>query len=251
MPEAERGQAIQAALAQHLDPQAVGERLALFRRLTADLQLSCLVSFFLVFILVPLLVWLDAAMPLLTLGVCYLGMALLGTLQFYRAHLILYPEEKLDRFKNVLLVLLSPADASHARDKLAHPLLGEYSPLAVARVLCGKTRFEEFAANAWRDLENPMLPICPVAVSAPQKTEAWFRACLHGLIKKLLTDSGVESGPLLAPPVPDHPTSRSYCPRCLGQYVLVSGTCPDCGGRPLKTWNSDDHRTRTTGRPNV
>ncbi len=237
LPQDQRAGAIAAALAQHLDPQEVAQRLALFRRLAADLQLTCLVLFFLVFLWPPVLIWLNSPLPFLVLAGCYVGMVFLAVLQFRRAHVILYPEEKLERFKNMLLVLLSPADAIHARDKLSHPLLGEFHPLAVARAVCGPARFEQFAAHVWRDLEYPILPVCPVADGAPQEIEAWFRACLRGQMEKFLTDAGVETAPWLRPPAPDHPSSRSYCPRCLGQYVMATGFCADCG-RPLVAWKA-------------
>jgi hypothetical protein len=236
MPEGERGPAIEAALARHLDAAGVQERLEQFHRLSADLQLTCSLLFFLVLLLPPLLVGVGSDFPLGALFACYFGLALLAILQFREAHRVLYPEETLDRWKHMLMMLVSPADVMHARDKLARPLLGDFSPLAVARIVGVPADFQDFAGDIWRDLEYPLLPACPAVDAGPRETEAWFRQQIRAQLGQFLAGAGVKLDELLKPPAPDAASSRSYCPRCLGQYVLASGTCADCGGRPLRAW---------------
>jgi hypothetical protein len=233
LPAEAREPAIEGALAEHLDAHLVAGRLALFRAVTAELQLTCLTLFALVFVLLPLLIWYSSELPFLALAGCYLGLVFLTVLQFHHGHRLLYPEEKWERFKNCLLVFFSPVDAIHARDKLARPLLGEFSPLAVVQTAGSPEAFARLAAHAWRDLEFPMLPVCPTADADPQKTEAWFRACLRGQLGHCLRLAGLDLSRVVETPVPDDAHCRSYCPRCLGQYILVSGECSDCGGQPL------------------
>jgi hypothetical protein len=239
-PEAERASAIAQALARHLDPAAVRARLNHFRRLSADLQITDLLLFFHVFVLAPVLVYINSPFPLGIFVGCYLGLVLLNIVQFWSAHRKLYPDEKMERIKHSLVMLLSPADAIHARDKLARQLLGDFSPLAVALVVCSPQQFREFAGEVWRDQEYPLLPLCPTPDPGPRETEAWFRQEMRTQLARFLDEAGLKRDELLVPPPPENADSRSYCQRCLGQYVLVSGTCADCGGRPLQAWYMGD-----------
>jgi hypothetical protein len=249
LPETERGKAIDEALARHLNAAAIKERLALFRRLAADLTITCSVLFFTVFVLPPLLVIFDSPFPLYVLLICYAGLVFLAIFQFREAHRTLYPQEKWERRRHMLMMLLSPADVVHARDKLGRHLLGDYSPLAVAKVVCSPVRFAEFAAAAWRDMEFPMLPICPAPDDSPRETEAWFRNQLRLRLVQFLGEAGVPLDDVVKPPAPEHPSSRTFCPRCLGQFVLSAGTCADCGGRPLQSFPLEMSKPDCPGHP--
>jgi len=251
LPEAERGKAIDEALARHLDVAAVKERLTLFRRMSADLTITFCVLFFAVFILPPLLVIFDSPFPVYIFLICYAGLVFLAILQFREGHRTLYPEEKWERRRHMLMMLLSPADVVHARDKLGRHLLGDFSPLAVAKVVRPQVRFADFAAAVWRDMEFPILPVCPAPDDSPQETEAWFRNQLREHVAQFLGEAGVPLDDVVKPPVPDHPSSRTYCPRCLGQFVLSAGTCADCGGRPLHSLPSVVERVPFSGRTTI
>jgi hypothetical protein len=249
LPQDQRAQAIETALANHLDAEAIRQRLALFRRLSADLQLTCSLLFFLVFILAPLLVHLESSFPLVGFLGPYLGLCLLALLQFRHAHAELYPHERGERWKAIFTMLLSPADLLHARDKLAKHLLTEFHPLAVASVVCRLASFQTLAAYIWRDLAHPMLPICPAPDSGPRQTEEWFRNLMQTQIGRVLEQAGVNPCEWLCPPPPEDKFCRTYCPRCLGQYVLESGSCADCGGRallPLTTQEKPANQNKQT-----
>jgi hypothetical protein len=179
MPEDQRAAAIDAALARHLDAAAVNERVALFRGCAADLQISCSLLFFWVFVLAPLLVLFDSSFPLIAFLGSYIGIAFLAVQQFHHAHTFLYPHERADRWKSMLVMSFSPADLLHARDKLAHGLLAEFHPLAATAALCRPNSFQTLAAYTWRDLNYPLLPICPAPDTGPQQTEEWFRKRLR------------------------------------------------------------------------
>jgi hypothetical protein len=238
LPESERGPVIAAALARHLDSREVRRRLDLFADLAADMRITCSLLFFVVLLLPPLLIWLESYFSLLAFLGSYVGLAFLAAVQFYRIHRILYPEERFERWKNALVMLISPADVVHARDKLSRPLLGECSPLSVAEVVCAPAEFREFAEEVWRDAEFPLLPICPVADADPRATEAWFRQAWREQLGRFLQEAGIVTEAAVAPPPPDSGESQSYCPRCRGQYVLALGVCHDCGGRELQAISS-------------
>jgi hypothetical protein len=234
LPEAERGQTISAALTRHLNPVEVQSRLDLFQSASAELQITCCVLVFLVFMLPMMLIWLEASFPVFTFLSAYLALAWLGTIQFHFAHRLLHPEERLERWKQTLVMLVSPADVLHARDKLTRTCLIDCSPLSVAMVVCSRDQFDEFAAESWRDVEYPMLPICAATESGPQETEEWFRLQWREHLARFLEEAGLCATKLVEPPAPDSSEALTYCPRCLGQYLLPAGTCYECGGRPLQ-----------------
>ena len=137
------------------------------------------------------------------------------------------------RIKQTLIAPISPADAMHALDKLARPLLAEWHPLAAAKVLCSDIVFRERAAEAYRDILYPMLPVCPLDDGPPAAVDAWFRDRFAVAFRTFLAEEGFDSAAAAVPPPPIDITVRSYCERCHGQYVLVVGDCATCGHRPL------------------
>ncbi|MCI0376720.1 MAG: hypothetical protein L0215_03865 [Gemmataceae bacterium] len=233
LPQSDRAAALDRALAAHLDSQAVAQRLRQLGEAGAELRLTCLVLFFLVFLYTPLVLLLNPPAPFFPLLGAYFGLASLAFLQFRHAHQTLFPAAHWERWKDSLMLLISPADAAHAHDKLARALLCSYHPLAASQVLEPPKQFAEFAAEIWRDLEHPMLPVCPVDEDGPLETEAWFRQRWKALVKQFLIRHGLDPAGFMTPPRSEAYDSRSYCPRCRSQYVMVQGTCESCGGRPL------------------
>ncbi len=191
---------------------------------------------FYVFLLLPFHLGREGGHYFLPLLAGYLGLVFLVALQFRSAHCRLYPDEKGDRRKHLLMFCLSPVDVIHARDKIALPLLGTFHPLAVACAAAPRGVFEELAHAVWRDLEYPAWPVCPVNDDGPRQTEEWFRQHLQMAVAALLTQAALEPGQVATPPPPQDGTCRSYCPRCLGQFVIPQGQCDSCGGRPLLNW---------------
>jgi hypothetical protein len=231
-PIEERSAAIDAALKEHLSVVEVRRRWADYRHATRELRVVGAVLFFVVFCWTPVLLWFPAGVFWEPMLLAYPLLVLLNLILFRSAHRRLYPAERWDRFKNSILVFLSPVDAIHARNKLARHLLTANHPLAVARVLGRADDFESFAAEAWRDVRFPVLPICPVDLAEPQATETWFRERWYQAVASFLRDAEVDVDKALRSPAPETATCRSYCPRCLGQFVLDAGTCMNCA-RPL------------------
>jgi hypothetical protein len=233
LPEAERAAAIGAALARHFDPAGVRARLDECRRETRDLRVYCCLLLFVVMLYPTLVV---AIVALITWGVVLSSYALIlpmVLLRFISGHRRLYPKEHGERRMGIFMTLVSPIDAIHACDRLGRNVLATHHPLAVARVLSSREDFVEFLADAWRDLEHPMLPICPSDEPGPTETEAWFRALLRTEVERLAQSAEVPLAPFLTVPSPESAECRSYCPRCLGQYLQLEGECLHCGGRPL------------------
>ena len=134
-------------------------------------------------------------------------------------------------------MLLAPPSAIRAPDLLARHLLENFHPLAVARVLCSPDRFKSFARQILLDLRYPLLPVCPTNEPEPVATEQWFRTARRKATEKFLQQAGLKPDELTVLPGPTEPANQSCCPRCGAQFVTPTGTCADCGGRPLEPFN--------------
>ena len=171
---------------------------------------------------------------------------------FRRAHMSLYPDAGEERLKPFVTMLLAPPAAIRAYDLLARHLLENFHPLAVARVLCSPNRFKSFARQALLDMRYPLLPVCPTNEPEPVATEQWFRTARRKAAEKFVQQAGLKPDELTVLPGPTEPANQSCCPRCGAQFVTRTGTCSDCGGRPLEPFNlnpeiepqMDDHRRR-------
>jgi hypothetical protein len=140
----------------------------------------------------------------------------------------LLPEASRYVGKQVWLMLVSPADALHAGNKLFRSLLSTYHPLAVAQALSTRPVFEELARHVLRDLREPIRPAVPVADPAAVEVEAWFRDRLGKAFAEQVRRAGLDPDEVHRPPGPDGPGSRTYCPRCRGQFLLAEGMCHGC-----------------------
>ena len=156
---------------------------------------------------------------------------------FRRAHQSLYPDAGEERLKAFLTLLLAPPAAIRAPDLLARHLLANFHPLAVAQVLCSSGRFKSFARQAFLDLRYPLLPVCPTNEPEPMATEQWFRTARQVAAEQFVQRAGLKPDELTAMPGPTEPANQSCCPRCGAQFVTRTGTCLDCGGRPLEPFN--------------
>jgi hypothetical protein len=153
---------------------------------------------------------------------------------FRRAHAALHPGADEERFKPFLTMLLAPPTAIRAPDILARHLLENFHPLALARVLCPRESFEEFARQVLLDSRYPLFPVSPKSDPAAVAAEQWFRDAAMNAVEKYVASAGLQPVGLTAPPLPAEPANRSYCARCGAQFVMTEGSCADCGGRPLQ-----------------
>lgn len=152
---------------------------------------------------------------------------------FGRAHRVLYPEAKDERFTHTLTILLAPTSAMRAVDALARPLLEEFHPLAPAKALLPADEFRQFARRLWLDLLNPAHPQTPGDDPVVRETEQHSRRTWREAVGEFLRRSGVDVIEFEQPPAPNDETCCAYCPRCLAQFTAAAETCADCGGLAL------------------
>ena len=234
VPVSSRSRCIEELLKQTLDTAAIQQRLRLFEQQTRSLRLMTNTLFVYLFVLAPAVIWqfgLSATWPGLLAGL--LACTGAAAFLFRRAHRGLYPEAEDERFTHFLIILLSPATAIRAHDLLSRPLLDNFHPLAVAKVLVPARQFEEFARNVLRELRYPAMPLCPRPDQAACATESSWRTALRSHIEKFTVQNGLNPDELLEGPKQADSSCRSYCPRCGAQYTTPDGICADCGGLAL------------------
>jgi len=226
LPAPERTAAIDKAVAGWLDATPFDNAFRRFRRISALLALPCTALFLYVFLVTPILfarfVFQDFLSPL----PYYLALLGLVLVTYHLSHALLGGRPG-ERWSATMTMLVSPADAMHARDKLCHRLAVGHHPLAVASVVCAPVAFYELARQVLLDLRWP-LPADGVVDARVVAAEQWFRDRLLAATEAFLRKAGIEPEDLLPDPVAERPECRSFCPRCLGQYLLEAGRCGQC-----------------------
>jgi hypothetical protein len=231
---AEREKLLRKLFGDSLDVKAIEHRWQEFQEETRSLHFLASFLFGYLFVFAPVLIrffglgrtWLALLLGLLA---CTTGAALL----FHRAHKHFYPNAEEERFTHFLLILLAPATTIRTADVLSRPLLEEFHPLAIAKVLCPEATFREFARRILVELYHPGLPVCPRDEPAAQAAERHSRTLLQTAVEEFLRRNGVNPEELVKPPARTEEGCLSYCPRCQAQFTTAEGVCADCGGLPL------------------
>jgi hypothetical protein len=234
-PEHERAAAIKQMLEESLDTERLAARWRVFQTCAWPIRILSNGLFVYLFLVVaPLILRFGFGQFGLWLLVGMFAQTIPIALLFRRAHQSLYPDAGEERLKPFLTMLLAPPAAIRAPDLLARHLLEHFHPLAVARVLCSPARFKSFARQTLLDLRYPLLPVCPTNEPEPLATEQWFRTARREAAENFVQQAGLNPDELTAMPGPTEPANQSFCPRCGAQFVTRTGTCADCGGRPLE-----------------
>lgn len=196
------------------------------------LRLLCNISFFFIFLFTPALVmYYGLKHMIIPLGICFFLLSIRISVEFYASHKMLYPQASEDRIGNFLKMILCPPVAIRALDVLANPLLGSFNPLNVANVLLDKNKYSVFAKEFMLDLKYPIQP--NHLNDEGILIMIWHNNTLFDLCKSYLDDVAKLNIDLFSPPIQTDEDSKSYCPRCLGQFIKESGECPDCFGVKL------------------
>ena len=242
VPLPQRASAIEKVFRETFDTEAIKKRWREFQKQTAVMRWLVNVLFGYLFVLTPVMVThfgLKQTWIRLLIGLFALTTAI--AILFRRAHKAFYPEAEEERFTHFLSVLLSPVTCIRALDILSRHSLETFHPLAIARVLCSPEQFHELAGKALRDVHFPALPVCPLSQPGAAATEQESRAVLRKTMEAFLRQGKIDPGELIGPPKPLDETCRAYCPRCHAQFTRSDGSCSDCGGMPLKSFESDVH----------
>jgi hypothetical protein len=146
----------------------------------------------------------------------------------WRAHRKLLPGRAAQRVNMLAGPALLPPLVFRLRAQIAAAALPAQHPLVWFAVAAGEGAFRKRAARVLRDLRWPLAPARNPDPQITARVLQWMRARMSAEIARLLASRGVSADELLAPPEPDGPESRSYCPRCRDQFTKTAGRCP-CG----------------------
>lgn len=234
LPEDRRAGAIEHTLGRSLDAGEVLRRVEEYRDRSRWLRRAGVALFAHLFVLTPAVAF---TVGLLAAWAHLLGGAvvLMGAtaLLLNRAYRSLYPDADTERLVAASLAATVPMISIRAVDYLSRPLLAGCHPVAAARALLAPDDLRAFLRRVLLDARQPIRPECPSGDEAVRATEMWFRGHLRRALERFASESGIDPDEVSRPPAAQGPTSRTYCPRCGNQFVLESGSCPDCGGMPL------------------
>lgn len=230
----DRASAIKQTLLDAMDIGRITQLRDELRARTRAIRLLVNVLFVHLFIVAPALVTL-VGIQATWMGLVTVMFALtvsIATL-FHRAHKALYPQSSDERFTHTLTTALAAATTLRAHDIASRPLLENFHPLAVAKVLLEGKEFCIVARSVLLDLRNPILPACPSAQPKAVAAESFFRSTSLEITEAWLKENGVSPDDLCRAPEPWDATCRAYCPRCGSQFTTAEQPCSDCGGIAL------------------
>lgn len=234
LPADKRASAIKQVLRDTMDTKRIVKLREEFRVRTRVIRLLCNVLFVHVFIVAPILIvtiGIQAAWLCLVI-VMFLLTFSIATL-FHCAHRALYPCAKDERFTHTLTTAFAAATSVRAHDIISRPLLENFHPLAVAKVLLDESQFCSFARKVLLDLRHPILPPCLNPQPQAMATELFYRRAGVEMVESWLSENGVALDDLCRPPKPMDKSSLAYCPRCEAQFTSTDHPCSDCGGITL------------------
>lgn len=239
LPRAARADAIVAAIRSSLDGDTAVLQWGALRARSRHLVIAATTLFAFLFGAAPMVIWqrglIGSWMPILSLALLLVTWVIA---LFVRAHRVLVPGGAFDRRGHVLAMVLAPLDAIRAPDLLARDLFCTWHPVAVATATCGAIQGRAFAAAVRRDLRHPLPPADRIPDPEAHACARWFREQTAAEIDRLLTKAGAGLAAETRP-AKDDDRCRTYCPRCLAQFVVAVGTCRDCGDLDLVAFDED------------
>ncbi|OWK36086.1 hypothetical protein FRUB_08649 [Fimbriiglobus ruber] len=224
LPPEDREQRIVQALTRSYDPVEAGRVFASCREQTTNLRRASQVLFGYCY-----LAFAGLLLGYLTISLSpiFIGYGMLILLTFYEYRRATRAVGRPDAEKAGWMLLVSPADAFRAADKLVRSIVDEFHPAAIGVGVAGMTANDSFVRRAKLDLLYPRPRPRPRQAVDRRAAEVvdWFTTVTQTAIADKL--GGVELN------APEREVEAiMYCPRCEMQYIRA-GTCPACA-IPLK-----------------
>lgn len=201
-----------------------------------SLRFLCNILFVYLFIIAPVVV-LYRRMTSILIAIAFVMfvIAFQITIEFYILHKRTYPDLKEDRISSLIKMILCPPVSIRACDLITEHLLGNYNSLVVANLLLSDDQFKNFAISTLRNLKYP--PFNDFMEERVCEISNWQNHTLLKIATGYLHNASYSSEKLLYPPIPNDPSVRAYCPRCLCQFTQKEGNCPDCLGVKILPFN--------------
>ena len=150
---------------------------------------------------------------------------------FYRVHLIFFRRKVEDRWKQIVLMFLTPPACIRASDFIAHELFAGFHSLAVSRVLLDDVESREFAARTLREM---MYPLDIGAHNDSSEGAEWAKGKWMTVVWEWMEHEFGDPRQLIDAPRKANAGCVCYCPRCLTQYLFLRNSCSDCPGITVK-----------------
>lgn len=161
--------------------------------------------------LVPYRWWVTGGLLLVIQAVVAVG--------FWRAHRRFHPLALGERVQHLVNILVFPPAGVFAADFVAGSLFEGVHPLCGALAVMDADVAASHAGALWRQWQHPVAG--QTAIPSPPEQAA---------CAEVLEACGVPVAGLDQPPRREGAASRAYCPRCLAQFTVTEGDCPDCPG---------------------
>jgi hypothetical protein len=201
------------------DEREVRRRLDAFRLAVRPLRLACNGLLAVLAALLAAILW-WSTLPVRRVPVVAVVAALWGTCVwlYARGHRRLYDRRE-PRWGPAVALIASPLGAVRACDLLARPLFAGCHPLAIAAVLCERSRFVPLARAVRYD-----------AMHGDGEAAADDPRAIDAMLTRLGLLEDVEASPRR-----EDELQTRYCPRCCGQYRDGVERCADCVDVPLRS----------------
>jgi hypothetical protein len=166
------------------------------------------------------------------LGLYFVGIHLIIVILTWRAHRKLLPAQSEPRLSLVLNTLLLPQLAVRVRAAISSAYFPPQHALAWLAATGSRGDLITFARHTLTDLRWPLPPASVQNPELVASIHRWMQTQISLNAARILKAAGLTETELLAPPAPDSPLSRTYCPRCGDQFIDPQGRCAR-GPKPL------------------
>jgi len=225
----ERSKLIESALKSRFSLTGSSRRLEHVERFTAVTRTVSLLFFFWVFVYGPVLYYTVEPRPgmlfryFIPLGVLWL----LQVIMMAVAQRTLLSLSSTEQFNRIATLCFSPAGVMRAAHTITREAFSDYDPSALAVMTLQPQQLRRFLSRRLRNMQYPLFSDILDASGDFRATCHWFCDVQMQAFETMLSEAGINTEKLLTPPTPDF-DAVSWCPRCLSQYTLAAGMCPDC-----------------------
>ncbi|MDA1165415.1 MAG: hypothetical protein O3B13_20145 [Planctomycetota bacterium] len=229
LPADQRSDVLNVAVESSFSLADVSRRLENVERATSNLRIVSLFLFLWVFVHGSVLYYTVEPHPgMLTRYLTPLGILwLTGIVLFAFAQRRLLTNSSTEQISRIATMCFSPAGVMRASSAITREAFSAFNPAAVAAVVMWSSSFRATVCERLRHLQHPSEADFPVASDEFKMARDWFRNQHLTALMKMLAEMSIAPEDLLKSPIRDN-DARTWCPRCLNQYTLESGTCHDC-----------------------
>jgi hypothetical protein len=209
----------------------------LFKATVSGLQWLCILLFAVLYLLFPMIaLYSGVVLMIIPAGIVMFVMAIPLTYEFFVAHRLIFPEFRSDRIIHSLKMALCPPVAIRSIDVITEQSLYKFDILTIAHLFLDKADCDDFCAAYVRDLRHPIA----IDFENPLVTQTcqWQNKTIIRLASLVLPSVASAIPRSTAFPPRQSADCLSFCPRCLIQLSTKDGTCPECSGVPLISFNS-------------